>query len=381
MNKWTEEEMFNLRKGYEEGKTPTELSSVIKRSPHSIRNKAYEINITSNPQWTDEEIKKLKKHYRNNKLKGELKLDEFASEIGRSKTNICRKARRLGLTNKKRKCTFELAETMKENKKGIKFWSSAGEKDYHWDYWLKLNYIERDKSIEEIAKEQGVNKETISTWLRKWGLVKEKIGKFGYSNLKKGSGFHTGVSKIMFACQRCGKEFEKWPSHVTGDNVFCSSSCAASYRVYNNKGSVYSDARGGKRKDLDGQYFRSAWEANYARYLNYIGEKWEYEPIEFEFKEIKRGTRFYTPDFYLPDSDKFIEIKGWFRKKDKTKLKRLKKYYPEQFKKLILVIEDAFKGEQAKFAHKIGIEKIESYKEIENKLGGLIENWEYKKKS
>lgn len=95
--------------------------------------------------------------------------------------------------------------------------------------------------------------------------------------------------------------------------------------------------RGGKRPDLDNRYFRSAWEANWARYLNWlvdIGEilAWEYEPDTFEFTKIKRGTRFYTPDFKVKEKNGSIiyyEIKGYMDKKSQTQLKRMRKYYSQ----------------------------------------------------
>ena len=58
------------------------------------------------------------------------------------------------------------------------------------------------------------------------------------------------------------------------------------------------------REDL-GLKFRSSWEANYARYLNYRGIEWKYEEEYFETLYGK-----YTPDFYLPREDKYIEVKG-----------------------------------------------------------------------
>lgn len=96
------------------------------------------------------------------------------------------------------------------------------------------------------------------------------------------------------------------------------------------------DAISGKRQDLDGLYVRSAWEANYARYLNWlvqIGEirDWEYEPDTFEFHRIKKGTRFYTPDFKITNNDgsiEYHEVKGWMNQKSRTQLKRMAKYYP-----------------------------------------------------
>jgi len=142
-------------------------------------------------------------------------------------------------------------------------------------------------------------------------------------------------------------------------------------------------AKGGFRKDL-GIYVRSKMEANILRYYKFIKVKYIYEPREFEFFKIKRGNRFYKPDIYLPEQDKFVEIKGWLRSGDRTKLRRFKKYYPEEFAKLEFIILDKYarskaNGETIKFlVEELGIyfTKIESYKEIEDKLGTLIPNWE-----
>jgi len=149
------------------------------------------------------------------------------------------------------------------------------------------------------------------------------------------------------------------------------------------KKGIVSQPKGGFRKDLN-CYFRSSWEANLVRYWNFIKVPWKYEPVEFEFKTIKKGSRFYKPDFYLPKTDEYIELKGYFTASDKTKLRRFKKYYPEEFKKLRFVIEDPFarseeNEEVIKFLlDDLDIEFIDiiSYKEIRNKLGTLIPDWE-----
>jgi len=141
-------------------------------------------------------------------------------------------------------------------------------------------------------------------------------------------------------------------------------------------------AKGGYREDL-GIYVRSRMEANVLRYYKFIKVRYIYEEKEFEFFKIKRGSRFYKPDVYLPDQGKFIEIKGWFTASDKTKLRRLKKYYPEEFAKLEFVIPDKYSrskanGEMIKFLiGDLGIdfEKIMSYKEIEE-YSKLIPKWE-----
>ena len=65
----------------------------------------------------------------------------------------------------------------------------------------------------------------------------------------------------------------------------------------------------GKREDLNNQYFRSRWEANYARYLNSAGIAWKFEPKSFD---TPYGT--YIPDFYLSQFDVYVEVKSWEKK-------------------------------------------------------------------
>jgi len=65
--------------------------------------------------------------------------------------------------------------------------------------------------------------------------------------------------------------------------------------------------KAGKRADLGNRFFRSKWEANYARYLEWMKNRgeitdWDYECDTFEFGRIKRGGRFYTPDFKVTKS-------------------------------------------------------------------------------
>lgn len=94
--------------------------------------------------------------------------------------------------------------------------------------------------------------------------------------------------------------------------------------------------KAGVRLDIGPMHFRSGWEANMGRYYNFLIRsgailKWEYEPTTFWFLEIKRGTRSYLPDFKIwPINGEpyFVELKGYMDAKSKTKLKRMKKYYP-----------------------------------------------------
>jgi hypothetical protein len=115
---------------------------------------------------------------------------------------------------------------------------------------------------------------------------------------------------------------------------------------------------GGKRC-----YYRSLWEANYGRYLEFlksIGDivEWEHEPDVFWFEGVKRGCVSYLPDFKVTSLDGSIsyhEVKGWMDANSKTKLKRMAKYYPNI--KLILI-------------------RQKEYNEIKSKLAKMILGWE-----
>ena len=95
-------------------------------------------------------------------------------------------------------------------------------------------------------------------------------------------------------------------------------------------------------------FFRSLWEANYALYLDFLikqGQilKWEFEPDTFWFEKIRRGVRSYKPDFKILNNDnteEYHEVKGWMDSKSKTKLNRMRIYYPEV--KILLIDKDIY---------------------------------------
>lgn len=103
----------------------------------------------------------------------------------------------------------------------------------------------------------------------------------------------------------------------------------------------------GKRLDLGDRYFRSSWEANYARYLNWMLSRkeilsWDYECQVFEFDGIKRGTRDYRPDFkvlLLAGGHEWHEVKGWMDPKSETRMKRMAKFWPGE---RVILIERAW---------------------------------------
>jgi hypothetical protein len=115
---------------------------------------------------------------------------------------------------------------------------------------------------------------------------------------------------------------------------------------------------GGTRK-----FYRSRWEANYARYLEWMKKQgqiksWEHEPKTFWFEGIKRGCLSYLPDFRVIDfygNETYHEVKGWMDDRSKTKIKRMAKYHPD----VILIVIEA-----------------KQYKAIEKSATKFIQGWE-----
>ena len=78
-----------------------------------------------------------------------------------------------------------------------------------------------------------------------------------------------------------------------------------------------------KIQNLEGIEFnvRGTWELKYAEYLNSIGVLWN-RNITFKYKRPNDNVnRTYLPDFFLPETNEYIEIKGFLSEKDKEKMK------------------------------------------------------------
>jgi hypothetical protein len=72
--------------------------------------------------------------------------------------------------------------------------------------------------------------------------------------------------------------------------------------------------------------FRSRFERRFAKDLNERGVEFEYEDHKFSYQpKIKK----YTPDFYLPEFDLFIETKGFFTAADRIKHILIKEQHPD----------------------------------------------------
>lgn len=138
----------------------------------------------------------------------------------------------------------------------------------------------------------------------------------------------------------------------------------------------------GRRKDCDNQFFRSSWEANCYRYFKQRKDitRIEVEPTDFSFAPfgIIKGTVSYTSDFkvHMKSGDYiWVEVKGFLRRQDKTKLKRFKKYYPEEFRKLTYITASK-KVAATKFFDELGVPAFCYYQDLKKEWKEKIPGWE-----
>jgi hypothetical protein len=84
----------------------------------------------------------------------------------------------------------------------------------------------------------------------------------------------------------------------------------------------------------DSVSFAHASERQFARLLDFYQIEWEYEPTSFDLEWDRDGNviQRFTPDFYLPVYDLYIEITTLNQKlvtRKNRKVRRLRERYPE----------------------------------------------------
>ncbi len=248
----------------------------------------------NNPPFTDEELNRIRGNYVAEVLAGRLK--EFAESFGRTKPLICRVARKMGLTDKSR--DKKLLANFKPSKPD---WN----KRPHPRGMAGKHHSDKTKNRLSVTSKR----------------VQDEINADPDRRAAK-------VTKMMKTRYAKGNAVRQRPE----------TSWKAGWREI-----------GGKRK-----YFRSRWEANYARYLEFLkihGEikEWEHECEVFWFEGIKRGCMSYLPDFKVTNKDgstEVHEVKGWMDDRSKTKINRMRIYHPNV--KLVLIQSEWFSSNNRK---------------------------------
>lgn len=90
----------------------------------------------------------------------------------------------------------------------------------------------------------------------------------------------------------------------------------------------------GQMREERGLVFAHPSEAEFARILDFYAIRWQYEPKTFPIQWDAEGRvlESFTPDFYLPDQDLYIELttrKQTLVTKKNRKVRLLKQLYPE----------------------------------------------------
>lgn len=306
--------------------------------------------------WTDEEIKTLIDNY---PLKGK---NYCCKILKKSEASVRAKASSLKLKLDK---NSEFYKDFQKRAALSKVGKKRPDQSERMRKWNKDGTINQDHMRTDDGRKRA--SESAKKWLRE---NEHPRGYLGHKHSKE------TIKKLSEASMRGWENMTPEKLKKRSDKTLESKINNGTLNPLKNSTNPYSRTKSGKRKDLNNIFFRSAAEANYARFLKFSKIEFEYEPNIFVFDGIKKGCVSYTPDFYIPKEDKYIEFKGWLDAKSITKLKRFKKYFPNEFKKMSFVKQRLNKKDLG-ILIEIGfsIKQIHDFKEVE-KISALIPNWE-----
>jgi hypothetical protein len=77
----------------------------------------------------------------------------------------------------------------------------------------------------------------------------------------------------------------------------------------------------------------SSWEVACAKKLDELNISWIRDPaMKLEYRDRRLKLRRYIPDFYLPDHDIYLEVKGYWTDAAKWKMRDICSRYPGKIK-------------------------------------------------
>lgn len=233
----------------------------------SVHERIKKLGFVDEDKWTEEQIVLLTRFYTEKifSTRDKMGLEELAQRIGKLKTNVCRKARELGLTNIKRRLSQEYAQKMGQNTKE----------------WIAENGHPKGmlgKKHSEEAKRQ-IEEKMLSIL-----QMRHARGTL-YSPATQKNGRKPGV--------RC----------IGGKEIAFRSSWEANYARY-----LQLMVENGKIQK---------WE--------FEPETFWFDKIQRGCRSYLPDFKVWDEDgtFF------FVEVKGWMDQKSATKLKRMETYYPE----------------------------------------------------
>jgi hypothetical protein len=234
--------------------------------------------------------------------------------------------------------------------------------------WLAEHYVNLHLSLTKCAKIYGCSRGTIQHCLMRNDIARRSVGSPGKYHPMYGkhqttetkelisrsrSGIkHTDAARKKMAIQRKGyknafygrkhsSETKRKLAEIrTGSKLSDATKAKISAAIkgennywYGKKGPLHPSF--GKISKICGEWYvnrwsgsnvflRSSYEKKVADYLYENCVIWEYEPDTFDL-----GDTTYTPDFYLPIENKYLEVKGWMRPHARVKIGKFRLKYPE----------------------------------------------------
>lgn len=144
--------------------------------------------------------------------------------------------------------------------------------------------------------------------------------------------------------------------------------------------------RGRPRKRSPYKDMRSRLEQETAAKLDELGVEWEYEKYVLEYRKPIRmsvcgdcgskavlAIRNYTPDFWLPKYNCFLEVKGKFGQVDRMKMRQVVQQYPEEDIRMVFSRNNLI-GRKAKTNTRY-IDYAEQYGMKAVVLGNMSKEW------
>lgn len=183
---------------------------------------------------------------------------------------------------------------------------------------LEEMYVTKNMTYQEIAGLIGRSVQYVQNRIKEHSIKPRPAGG------RKGKALNPEVIEKIRA-KATGRKFsEEWRNNISKSKI------GANHPNFGKKCPVH-----GKRiwyQCLDDTWvsMRSSWEVCYAEYLTKNQIAWKYEPETF----LLESGAAYTPDFYLMETNEYVEVKGWLTEQHKARIEAFRTQYPD--KKLIL---------------------------------------------
>ena len=238
-------------------------------------------------RWSNKEIELCKKLISNG-----LDLDDIGLNLGRSKKSIICKFNKLGIKISDFREYYEEKECLECE---VLFKSLKSDNQKFCSQPCSASYNNKRRTISEKTKKKI--SEGVKSYINENGL---------YEILKNKNGWYK-------ECPICLKRF--YVTNSIKNKIYCSRDC-----YHNDVESEFCDRSGGgyrknstrkNRSKYKGYWMDSGSEREFAVLMEEHNIKWIKNSVKFfEYKDKNGKLRKYYPDFYFPEYDFWVEIKG-----------------------------------------------------------------------